>query len=115
VLAMTLIVALAVQAPSATRWHLPVTIKVLQDVPVRSDSQPFQQRGVLYVGSKETAFVIPKDQTFQMISVGSAGGCRIRFEKQERDVSSCPWLDGFRDHQADIFNVVPDKSKAQRE
>jgi hypothetical protein len=57
--------------------------------------------------------VIPKDQTFQMISVGSAGGCRIRFEKQEPDVSSCPWLDGFRDHQADIFNVVPDKSKAQ--
>ena len=41
-----------------------------------------------------------------MIKIYSEGECRIRFEKKEYDVSSCPWLDGFSDHQTDIFKVI---------
>jgi hypothetical protein len=111
-IAIILGVALTLQSRTATRWHLPVTIRVLQDVPVRSDSQSTLQRGILYVGPKETEFVIPNGQTCEMIRVASEGGCQIGFEKLERDVSSCPWLDGFRDHQADIFNVSPNRSKS---
>jgi hypothetical protein len=44
-----------------------------------------------------------------MIAVGQEGGCRIRFRKQEYDVSSCPWLEGFSDHWTDIFEVVAKK------
>ena len=51
-------------------------------------------------------FVIRKGETFQMIAIGQEGGCRIRVEKREYEVSSCPWLDGFADHQTSVFEIV---------
>jgi hypothetical protein len=102
-LLLLLILACIVQ----TRWQLPVTIRVLQDVDVKS-GEPVggQRRGTLYIGRAFRAFVVKKGETFQMIQVGQEGGCRIRIEKREYDVSSCPWLDGFRDHQTDFYEVL---------
>jgi len=93
-----------------TRWALPVSIRARQDVPVEN-SQPlgYEVRGHLYTGPRYQAFVIRKGETLEMIAVGQEGGCRIRFRKQEYDVSSCPWLEGFSDHWTDIFEVVAKK------
>jgi hypothetical protein len=44
-----------------------------------------------------------------MLQVNKEGGCRIEFEKKQYDVSSCPWLDGFTDHQEDVFKVVSER------
>ena len=87
-------------------WQLPVTIRAKQDVPVESESLGHQEIGRLYVSSKEKPFVIRKGETFQMIAIGQEGGCRIRVAKREYDVASCPWLDGFTDHQTSVFEVV---------
>ena len=62
-------------------------------------------RGVLYL-SGGRSFTIAKGQRFLMVKVYDEGECRIKFENREYDVGSCPWLDGFRDHQEDIFKVV---------
>ena len=45
-----------------------------------------------------------------MVKIYDEGGCRIEFEKKRYDVSSCPWLDGFTDHQQDVFRVVSTRS-----
>jgi hypothetical protein len=111
VIAIALLVAL--HAPAQTRWHLPVTIEVTQDVDVKPYSvlqRPGgmllgEARGTLYIGREAKAFRMRKGRTFQMISVGSEGGCQIRFEGNDYELPSCPWLAGFRDHQADIFKV----------
>ena len=60
--------------------------------------------GRLYIG--RGSFVIKKGQTFQMVKIDGEGGCRIRFETREYSLGSCPWLDGFTDRQADIFEVI---------
>ena len=75
---------------------------------VRLNNVPRQQRGVLYIaGSKSfEPFTIKKGQRFQMLAVLREGGCRIRFERNEYLVTSCPWVDGFTDHQTDVFKVV---------
>ena len=88
-------------------WQLPVTIRVKQDVPVENN-QPLghQEIGRLYVSPKDKPFVIRKGDTFQMIAIGQEGGCRIRVAKREYEVSSCPWLDGFTDHQTSVFEIV---------
>jgi hypothetical protein len=44
-----------------------------------------------------------------MTAIGQEGGCRIRVAKREYDVSSCPWLEGFSDHQTEVFEVVAAK------
>jgi hypothetical protein len=101
--------------------QLPITIEVEQDVPVqRPVPGGKEQRGVLYVWeAKSTAFQLKKGQQFQMVETGPEGSCRIRFRKKVFGITSCPWLDGFTDHQADIFRVtrgsvkytIPEKSK----
>jgi len=88
-----------------TRWQLPVTIEALQDVPAHAEEGGRQIRGVLYVGREHT-FRVKKGQRFLMIKIYDEGACRIEFEKRQYDVLSCPWLDGFRDPQKDIFKVV---------
>ena len=88
-----------------TRWRLPVTIEAVQDVSARSVESGGQARGVLYVG-RGNSFTIKKRQRFRMVKIGAEGGCRIEYAKRQYDVSSCPWLDGFRDHQEDFFKVV---------
>ena len=90
--------------------HLPVTVEVKQDVEATHESVGGQLRGKLYLGGRASKdFLLKKGQRFQMVAVGQEGGCRIRFESREYDLSSCPWLEGFRDHQADIFSIVAEK------
>jgi hypothetical protein len=89
-------------------WHLPATIEALKDVEAvnserHSDGSVYQERGVLYA---DEAFRIRKGERFQMVKVYGEGGCRIRFKNKEHDVSSCPWLEGFSDPQADIYRVI---------
>lgn len=88
-----------------TKWSLPVIIEALQDVPAQVEGADGQRRAVLYVGPGQL-FTVRKGQRFLMVKVYQEGGCRIEFEQQQYDVSSCPWLDGFRDHQEDVFRVV---------
>jgi hypothetical protein len=60
---------------------------------------------VLYVGHGQ-AFTVKKGQRFLMVKIYDEGGCRIEFEKRRYDVSSCPWLDGFTDHQRDVLVAI---------
>jgi hypothetical protein len=82
-------------------------------VPAHAEDTHGQKRGVLYIGRGQ-AFTVRKGQRFQMVKVNAEGGCRIEFEKTPYDVSSCPWLDGFRDHQDDVFKVVSGRSDRAR-
>ncbi len=104
------IFGLAAFATGQTKWRLPVTIETLQDVQVHATETGAQKRGVLYVGG-EKSFTIKKGQRFLMVRVYADGECRIQFEGAEYDVSSCPWLDGFSDHQEDVFKVATDESE----
>jgi hypothetical protein len=52
-----------------------------------------------------------KGQRFQVVKIYSEGGCRIRFKSTEYDLGSCPWLDGFRDHETEIFRVLVPSQK----
>jgi hypothetical protein len=88
-----------------TRWRFPVTIEALQDVPAHAAGTGRQERGVLYVSGGKS-FTIRKGQRFLMVKVYAEGECRIQFAKEEYDVSSCPWMDGFTDHQKDVFKIV---------
>ena len=49
---------------------------------------------------------IRRGERFQMIKIYTEGGCRIRFKREEYDVQSCHWLEGFRDPEADIYRVI---------
>ena len=95
----------ALPAAVQTRWHLPITIEALQDVPAQTVETGRQLRGVLYVNGRRS-FTIKKGQRFLMVKAYSEGECRIQFENKQYDVSSCPWMDGFTDHQEDVFKVV---------
>ena len=97
-------IAWMMATPLQTGWRLPVTIEAAKDIPARQEGRAGQQRGTLYISG--SPFLIRKGQRFQMIRIYAEGECRIRFEKKEYDVSSCPWLDGFSDHQTDIFKVI---------
>jgi hypothetical protein len=100
-------IALAALPASAQRsWRFPVTVEALQNVRAQTVETGRQARGVLYVRAAKP-FAIKKGQRFLMVKAYSEGECRIQFENKEYDVSSCPWMDGFTDHQSDIFQVVP--------
>jgi hypothetical protein len=102
-------IALSLIAPVAmvgqTRWRLPVTIEAVLDVSARPVETGGQARGVLYVG-RGNSFTIKKGEHFLMVKIAAEGGCRVEYEKRQYNVSSCPWLDGFRDHQEDFFKIV---------
>jgi hypothetical protein len=105
---LSLVVVTWMLLQQGSGWRLPVTIEVKQDVNVRTserrpDGSFGQERGSLY---SSEAFQIKKSQRFQMIKIYTEGECRIRFQRKEYDLSSCPWLDGFADHQEDIFKVI---------
>jgi hypothetical protein len=51
-------------------------------------------------------FVIAKGQRFQMTEMLHEGECWIEFEGSRHLLSSCPWMPGFRDSQADVFAIV---------
>jgi hypothetical protein len=92
------------------RSHLPVTLKVTQDVEVRPYSaQERHRRGTLEVGSDAKAFTIKKGETFQITKLLGEGECRIRFLKKDYDLRSCWWLEGFTDRESDIYQPVATK------
>jgi hypothetical protein len=94
-----------VSAGGQTKWGLPATIEALKDVPAEAVETQGQRRGVLYVSGGKP-FTIKKGQRFLMVEVYDEGECRIQFHDKQYDVSSCPWMDGFTDHQGDVFRVV---------
>jgi len=97
-----LVVAVFLQTPT-----VPLTIRVLQDVPVESGQRlPYQERGHLYIAPGLEPFTIKKGDTFQMLAIGQEGGCRIKYREREYDTPTCPWLEGFTDHQTDVFEVA---------
>ena len=90
--------------------HSSVTIELLQDVEVTQESPVHLSRGKLYLDDRNAKpFRLRQAQRFVMIRKGSEGSCRIRFEDTEYGLSSCPWMEGFTDHQTDIFRVVAGK------
>jgi len=96
-------------APPQSKYR-PITVEVRQDVEVTHNTTPYESRGTLYLtdlNAKEFRF--KKGQRFQMIQIMGEGSCRIRFEDKEYGLTSCPWLDGFRDHQTDVFVIVRSK------
>jgi hypothetical protein len=96
----------AAQDPQSVPWDgiaVPITIEVTRDVPVKASQGPWQERGTLYSGAD---FVIPKGARFRMIERGAEGSCKIEYQQQRFELSSCPWMPGFTDHQSEIYVVV---------
>lgn len=112
----SLVVLMITLAPfpttAQTKWRLPATIEAVQDISAQPFETQGQARGVLYVG-RGNSFTIKKGERFLMVTVGAEGGCRIEFNKKQYHASSCPWLDGFTDHQQDFFKVVSGRSGSQ--
>jgi hypothetical protein len=97
-------------APTQITGHLPVTIEVKREVEVSHNAASHESRGQLYLGDpKEKPFRLRKGQRFQMVKIGHEGSCWIRFGDKEYSLTSCPWLEGFRDHQTDVFRTVTKK------
>ena len=105
-LALSLIALLPIQSIKAVG----ITIEVQRDIDVTHNTQPYESKGVLYL-SEPTAkdFRLKKGERFQMVETLSDGGCRIRFKGKIFAITSCPWLEGFTDHQGSIFRVVTSK------
>jgi hypothetical protein len=106
----TIVLLMILTAPGQVSRRLPVTIEVKRDVEVVQFQKANDSRGTLYLDDfTARPFRLKKGQRFQMLEVGQEGGCRIRFEDREYGLISCPWLDGFRDHQTDVFSNVGKK------
>jgi hypothetical protein len=85
----------------------PITVEVRQDVEVIHNTNPYESRGKLYLTDLNAReFRLKKGQRFRMIQTTGEASCRIRFEDKEYGLTSCPWLEGFRDHQTDVFVIV---------
>lgn len=94
---------------AAPSQGLPITIEVKQDVEV-TQAYSQESRGKLYLDDVEAqTFWLRKGQKFQMVEIGQEGSCRIKFEGKQYGLTSCPWLEGFSDHQTDVFSIVTDK------
>ena len=109
-LRFSVLLVLAVCHPSVAsqaKWRLPVTIEAVRDVTIRRPDTRLnrrQPRGVLD-GPNNDPIIIKKGMRFLMVEVMGEGGGVIEFERQRFTQSSCWWLDGFTDHQADFFRV----------
>jgi hypothetical protein len=93
------------------RAHLPVTMKVTQDVEVGHFER--HRRGRLEMAGNAKPFTIKKGETFQMTKLLGEGECRIRFMKREYDLAACWWLEGFTHRESDIYRPV-DANRAKR-
>ena len=101
-LAATTSISLA-QTPERVKWDfesVPITVEVTRDVPVKRCGF---ERGVLCA---QGDFVISRGGRFRMLEIGLEGGCTIEYEQSRYEVSSCPWVPGFADPQADVFVIV---------
>ena len=91
------------QTPKRISWDyasVPITIEVMQDVPVKRCGH---ERGALCA---EAEFIIPRGDQFRMLEVGPEGGCTIEYRGSRYEPSSCPWVLGFADPQSDVFVIV---------
>lgn len=89
------------------RAHLPVTMKVTQDVEViRYSHLKRHRRGKLEMASDAKPFTIKKGETFQMTKLLGEGECRIRVLEKEYDLVACWWLEGFTHRESDIYQPV---------
>ena len=81
-----------------------------------------EPRGALVIGGFDAArefgdrqpgekFQIKKGERFLMIEIHAEGGCTIKVQQGQFFVGSCPWLDGFTDHQEDVYKVVSVKKR----
>lgn len=94
------------------RVVLPVTIEALKPIVVRTNANDRRLRGVLFVaGRPGLKMDIKKGQRFSMTKLLGDGGCTIMIKKAEYDAPSCPWLDGFTDHEREFFKVVPQRRR----
>ena len=104
-IALLMIFSVSAQASE----HLPLTIEVQKDVEV-TEAYSQESRGKFHLDDvKAQGFLLRKGQRFQMVKIGQEGSCRITFEGKEYGLTSCPWLEGFRDHQIDVFSIVTKK------
>ncbi len=72
-------------------WDLPVTIETQENVEVSHNSLPFESRGRLYLDDLNTQpFRLRKGQRFQMIKIGTEGGCRIKVKENEYNLTAVP-------------------------
>jgi hypothetical protein len=97
------------QARSIPGWHLPVAIEVARDVEVKPTlGVSHEARGSLYSSNRASSkpVLIKSGERFQMVKIYSEGQCRIRFKNRDYDVTSCHWLPGFSDPEADIYLVL---------
>jgi hypothetical protein len=101
---VALVLGLTLAAQTNPSWRLPATIEALRDVTVGRG--PHERTRLTIFGDDSGEFVIKKGERFQMVAIYSEGECRIRFQKMERDISSCYWLEGFADQEPDVFRVV---------
>jgi len=111
--AWTIVAWLVAAADQQTRsipgWHLPVTIEVTRDVEVKPTlGVSHEARGTLYSWNLPSSkpVLIKSGERFQMVKIYFEGGCRIRFKSGNYDVTSCHWLLGFADAEADIYRVL---------
>lgn len=88
----------AVREPVGTSTSL--VIILMRDVRVVDRGAAPEERGVLY---GDTSLVLPRGTELTMIRIGLEGGCTVRRGALMLSLTSCPWLDGFPDHQSDIF------------
>lgn len=88
----------SVREPVGTSTSLVITL--MRDVRVVDRGAAPEERGVLY---GDTSLVLPRGTELTMIRIGLEGGCTVRRGALLLSLTSCPWLDGFTDHQSDIF------------
>jgi hypothetical protein len=105
---ITLFALFILQATAKPPNDRPMTIAVTKDIILeryRTEREQQHIRGLLQFFDDEKPIVIRRGHTFQMVNKTGQmeGGCRIRFERREYEIASCWWLEGFSDHQADIF------------
>ncbi len=106
----TIALLVILSAPTQVSRHLPITVELKRDVEVAHNAESYEPRGKLYLDDpKAKAFRLRKGERFQMVEIGQEGSCRIRFKDQDYGLTSCPWLEGFSDHQTDVFTIVSKK------
>jgi hypothetical protein len=85
-------------------WQaLPITVEALKDVPVLSSGYGNAVRGSLYAAQ---SFDIKAGERFVVTKLLREGACNVRFRGKVYMIYSCPWMEGFVDHQRDIFRIV---------
>ena len=105
---LVLVPLFALQAGTKPSADRPVTIEVLKDVSLEPfDTSKEHLKGLLLFFNEQKPVVIRRGQTFQMIRPWGQmeGGCLVRYQRKEYEISSCFWQEGFRDHQTDFFVV----------